>query len=219
MPRFLFTLTFAIFTSTAALSQERPIDLVLAVETTVGTEQSIGLLNRRALEKGDRAGVLGISGSNVKILQSLTDDREALASALQHAGARIGVAMSGIPIRSSWTSDLSSVIARACEELERNGVNERRAILLLFASEDPTMASRLATLQSNLAAANARLYAVQIYRRSEDQPNRRGSVIPTFPSITASTERSIAELTEHSGGRLFRGAWDLRDIVKDIRKR
>ena len=64
------------------------LDVMFVLETSPGTEQQIGLIRPRDLKEGDRAGIIGYTRS-VYLLQSLTEDHEALAKALQRAGVRI----------------------------------------------------------------------------------------------------------------------------------
>ncbi len=154
--------------------QARPIDLIFTVETSPGTEQSIGLLNRRALQPGDRAGVISVNGSNTRVLQSLTTDHDLLASALQKAGFRLGFTLDGVPVTSgNGTIDLVTAIKRSCEELQRSSVAEKRAILILFGSEDPGLRDQLEVLHSSLQAASTRLYAVVINLHLKEQSRQQ----------------------------------------------
>jgi hypothetical protein len=68
------------------------LDVMFVLESSPGTEQQIGLIRPRDLKEGDRAGIIGYTRS-VYLLQSLTEDREALAKALQRAGMRITVGL------------------------------------------------------------------------------------------------------------------------------
>lgn len=68
------------------------LDVMFVLETSPGTEQQIGLIRPRDLKEGDRAGVIAYTRS-VQMLQSLTEDHEALAKALQGAGIRITVGL------------------------------------------------------------------------------------------------------------------------------
>jgi hypothetical protein len=66
------------------------LDVMFVLESSPGTEQQIGLIRPRDLKEGDRAGIIGYTRS-AYLLQSLTEDREALAKALQRAGMRITI--------------------------------------------------------------------------------------------------------------------------------
>jgi hypothetical protein len=192
---------------------------MLTLETSAGTEQAIGLLNKPALQRGDHAGVIGVNGRNTRVLQSLTDDREALASALQRAGFRIGVGIGGAQIDASLTVDLVTSITKACEELKRSGLTEsKRAVVVLFGSEDPELRSQLAVLKAVLTSTDTRLYAVVIDRSANERAIPPGRVVRTLHPFPALTAQLVSELAEYSGGRIFRSAWDLREILKEIRK-
>lgn len=197
----------------------QPVELMLTLETSPGTEQAIGLLNPRLLQKGDRAGVIGFNGRALRVLQPLTDDREALWSALQRAGVRVGVAVGGAQIDSTWTIDLAAAIQGACEELRRSELNEsRRAVVVLFGTEDRELGSHLAAAKTALNAAHARLYAVAIDRSAAERASPPGRPVRTLHPFPALTAQLMSELAEYSGGLTFRGAWDLKEILKELRK-
>lgn len=202
-----------------SLLHGQPLDVMLTLETSPGTEQAIGLLRPRVLHPGDRAGVIGFTGGATHVLQPLTDDHEALASALQRAGIRVGVGLGGVQINSTWTVDLVAAIKQACQELRRSDLAERRrAVVVLFGSDDPQLRTHLEAVKAVLGAVNARLYAVVIDRSAgerESPPGRQVRIFQPFPGLTA---QLMSELAEHSGGRLFRRGWDLKDILKELRK-
>ena len=54
------------------------LDVMFVLETSPATAQQIALIRPRGLKEGDRAGVIGYTRS-VQMLQSLTEDHEALA--------------------------------------------------------------------------------------------------------------------------------------------
>ncbi len=203
--------------SLAVLSGQ-PVDVMLTLETSPGTEQAIGLLRPRVFQEGDRAGVIGFTNRATHVLQPLTEDHEALESALQRAGTRVGVGLGGVQINSTWTVDLVAPIKQACRELERSELSERRrAVVVLFGSDDPELRIHLEDVKVALGAANARLYAVVIDRSAGERgspPGRQVRILQPFPGLTA---QLMADLAKHSGGRIFRGGWDLKDILKELR--
>ena len=69
-------------------------------------------------------------------------------------------------------------------------------IIVLVASEDPGLAGNLDSLKAQLAACEARLFAVAITRVFERTYS--------FPVVTA---QFLNQLAKDSGGRVFRGAW------------
>jgi len=131
---------------------------MLVLETSPGTEQQIGLIRPRDLKEGDRAGIIGYTRS-VYLLQSLTEDREALAEALQRAGMRITIGLysdqtpaggrrTGVQTVHGDTADLSGALRQALRELGDRGSEVRKpVVIVLAANEDPTLAANLIRLR------------------------------------------------------------------------
>jgi hypothetical protein len=105
------------------------LDVMFVLETSPGTAQQIGLIRPRDLKEGDRAGVIGYTRS-VQIFQSLTEDHEALAKALQRAGISVTVGLysgcspvggrgspAGVQTVQWDTVDLSGALRQALREL------------------------------------------------------------------------------------------------------
>ena len=125
------------------------LDVMFVLETSPGTEQQIGLIRPRDLKEGDRAGVIGYTRS-VQMLQSLTEDHEALATALQRAGMRITVgpysgrspaagrgSLAGGQVVQGEPVDLSGALRQALRELgDRGSEVRKRVVIVLDASED-----------------------------------------------------------------------------------
>ncbi len=193
------------------------LDVMFVLETSPGTEQQIGLIRPRDLKPGDRAGVIGYTRS-VQMLQSLTEDHEALAKALQRAGMRITVGIGRSPAdgRGSLpevqavqgaTVDLSGALRQALRELgDRCSEVRKRVVIVLDAGEDPTLGDNLDSLKALMAAGRTRLFAVAITVVS--------GRVNSFPVITA---QYLDPLAKGSGGRVFRGAWDLKSILAAAR--
>lgn len=203
----------------------QPVDSMLVVETSPGTEQAIGLINPGVLPGEDRAGVIAFGiFRTAEVLQPLTEDRDKLRSALRQAGRRIGLAVGGRdrePLNFNFTVDLAAALRAACSELGQLGANERkRAIVVFFAGEDPTLSAHLDSLQTILDEAGARLYAVVIQRTDEPSflaaPRTGASSLPKPSPVV--TPQLISRLAERSGGRLFRRNWDLKKILALARK-
>jgi hypothetical protein len=191
---------------------------MLVLETSPGTEQQIGLIRPRDLKEGDRAGIIGYTRS-VYLLQSLTEDREALAEALQRAGMRITIGLySGqtpaggrrpvVQTVQGDRVDLSGALRQALRELGDRGSEVRKpVVIVLAANEDPTLGRNLDSLKALVAASRTRVLAVAITVGSG-----RGY---SFPVMTA---QFLDQLAKDSGGRVFRGAWDLKSILAAARK-
>jgi hypothetical protein len=194
------------------------LDVMFVLETSPGTEQQIGLIRPRDLKEGDRAGVIGYTRS-VQMLQSLTEDHEALATALQRAGMRVGLysgrspaagrgSLPGVQAVQGDTVDLSGALRQALRELgDRGSEVRKRVVIVLESSEDPTLGANLDSLKALVAAGRTRLFAVAITVGS----GRAYS----FPVMTA---QSLDQLAKDSGGRVFQGAWDLKSILAAARK-
>jgi hypothetical protein len=196
------------------------LDVMFVLETSPGTEQQIALIRPRDLKEGDRAGIVGYTRS-VQILQPLTEDHEALAKALQRAGMRITASvysgpspaagrgsLPGVQSVQGDTVDLSRALRQALRELGDSGSEVRkRVVIVLAANEDPTLGDNLDSLKALVAAGRTRLFAIAITVVSG-----RGYF---FPVMTA---QFLDQLAKDSGGRVFRGAWDLKSILAAARK-
>src|SRR5215471_21219743 len=151
------------------------LDVMFVLETSPGTEQQIGLIRPQDLKEGDRAGVIGYTRS-VQMLQSLTEDHEALAKALQQAGMRITVglysgrspaagrgSLPGVQAVQGDTVDLSGALRQALRELgDRGSEVRKRVVIVLDANEDPMLGDNLDSLKALMAESRTRLFAVAI---------------------------------------------------------
>jgi hypothetical protein len=219
------TAAVAILLSPGILSAA-PLDTVLVLETAPGTEQPIGLIQPKHFAEGDRAAVVVFRRSSEVILP-LTADREELARALQQAGTRVNVAVSGVPIDGNPTAGLAAAIRKGCAEFGPAAAGTpKRAIVVVFASEDPGFSASADALRSTVKAANARLYAVIVPRSdARDTPYdvRPGPArypvpitgVTPYPAVTA---RLISKLAKDTGGKAFTGGWSFRDILTAARK-
>lgn len=199
----------ALFAAFAIHAQ--PVDFVLALDTSHGTEQVIGLIRTRAFGEQDRAAVVGFQ-NGAQLWQPLTARMRDVEKAVNRAGVRWGMGRGGVMVNANVTADVGAALATALDELDRRGQSGRlRAIVLLFGSEDRGLSGRAKALETRLRATGTRLYAVAI-DRSAGAP--RGA-IATYPAMTA---RFVRELAEASGGKLYSRNWDLDKIVESARK-
>jgi len=192
------------------------LDAILVLETTPGTEQAIGLLDPRAFQDSDRAGVIVFQRAS-QVLQPLTADRNEFAATLHRAGMRMGVGDYRALINSSLPVDLGGALKKAVAAFGQPASSgHQRAILVLFAGEDPGLSASLSSLKVSLRAAGIRLFAVQVQR-----VDPRGAVLPPgaggYPT-RALTAELVSQLAKDSGGRLFRRNWNLEEILRLARK-
>ena len=196
---------------------DAPVDVMIVIETSYGLEQSVSLLNPKALKPGDRAGVVAINERSSQQLQSLTDKRDDVASALRQAASRLAI---GAPINSVISVAVARGIEQSANELERRASpDRRRAILVVFGTNDPDVSARITALRSALSSVEARLYAVVIDRTVGRPPGLPPGSIgyrhPVYPVITA---QLLEELAKDTGGKIYRRGWDLKEILQEIRR-
>jgi hypothetical protein len=182
------------------------LDIMFVLDTSPGTEQQIGLIRARDLKESDRAGVIAFARA-AQLLQPLTENHEELSKALQRAGIRVTIGARFQPVQGALV-DLSEALRLALRELGDSASDGRkRAVIVLVAGEDPSLGANLGSLKTLLAESQTRLFAVAITRVS----GRAYS----FPVMTA---QFLNQLTKDSGGKLFRGGWDLKSILAAARK-
>lgn len=196
------------------------LDTMLVLETSEGSEHASGLIRPRAFSEDDRAGVVGFLRTP-RVLQPLTNDRDKLAAALKRAGFRAGGAVvqgGEIATVSSLTAGLTAALFKACGEFgEPIDGSRKRAILVVFGSDDPSLSSNLGALKATLRTAQVRLYAVAVQRSDPNAPPQspRTGVNYLFPVMTA---RLLSELAEETGGLVFERNWDLKKILAGARR-
>jgi|GEM_PF-5613258 len=209
-----------------ALSAQ-PLDLVFALETTPGTERATGLIRARDLGDQDRAGIVAFHRSS-KLALALTDDKKLLDQKLEDVGARVGVTLGvndGAPLNRSFIVDLGDTIEDAAGELATSSQDRKRAILVFYAAEDPSLSARMDAIEAMLETSRIRLFAVLVYRTDMTGP-------PGMPSITRPSQRRhpepiqtpvvttqlLSKLAKRSGGKVFQTNWRMGKIL-DLARR
>lgn len=191
-----------------------PLETMLVLEATPGTEQAIGLIRPRVFQEGERAGVVGYART-AQMLQPLTADRDALAEALRRAGVRVVVGVGGAPLDAIMTVDVTGAIRKACDAFGPQSEDDRRAVVVWFQNEDPRLGANLDGLKTRLRAAGARLYAIVIPRA----PTAPNALFRTGPApAPVMTAQYLSDLAAASGGRIFRQHWDLEEILEQARR-
>ena len=104
--------------------------------------------------------------------------------------------------------DLSGALREALRELgDRGSEARKRVVIVLAGNEDPTLGDNLDSLKALLAEGRTRLFAVAVTVVSGQRYS--------FPVVTA---QFLDQLAKDSGGRVFRGAWDLKSVLAAARK-
>lgn len=194
---------------------------MIVIETTYGLEQSVGLMHPKALKPGDRAGVVAINQRSSQTLQTLTDNRDDVASALRMAASRVAIGFGGAPIDAVVSVDVAQGIEQSAHQLvERGGAGgRRRAILVVFGTDDPNVSSRITSLRSILSSAKARLYVAVIDRTASRPPGLPpGTIVYRHPVYPVTTAQLLEELAKDTGGLIYRRGWDLKEVLKEMRK-
>lgn len=205
----------------------QPLDLAFALETTPGTERATGLIRARELDDRDRAAIIAFHRSSEVALE-LTGDKQRIERKLEEAGARVGVTLGvndGAPLNRSFTVDLGDAIEDAAGALADSSADRKRAILVFYAAEDPSLSARMDALEAMLESRRIRLFAVLVYRTDMTGP-------PGMPSVTRPgqrrhpepiqtpvvTTRLLSKLAKRSGGRVFQTNWRMEKILELARR-
>ena len=213
----------------AGLTHAQPLDVLFVVETSPGSEHATDLVRAKFLADGDRAGVVAFHHS-AETLEPLTADQRKVEAALQEAGARAGGALNtqGTILRDPRsTAAIASAIRKACAAFPPDTEpGRKRAIVLLFGSEDPQLAAQHGALEGLLASSGARLFAVAVQRADPIVPQARHSnPIPQstprrnpvygFPALAA---QLVGQLAKASDGEIHKRAWNLKKILAIARR-
>jgi hypothetical protein len=197
-----------------------PLDTILVLEMSEGTEHATDRIRPRAFPEDDRAAVIGFLRSP-QLLQPLTEDHDRLAAALRRAGARAGGAIvqaGKVSSASGVTAGVGAALHEALSQFSQDAPSDRRrAVLIIFGTEDPSLGARLDTLKAALSNVHARLYAVAVHRIDPRQTplNPRPGVNYPFPTRTA---QLLSELAAASGGRVYKRNWTLKEVLAEARR-
>ncbi len=206
--------------------QAQPLDLVFTLETTPGTEQATGLIRPSELGDHDRAGVVAFHRS-AELALALTAEKERLRRKLEEVGAYVGVAIGindGAPLNRSFTVNLAEAIGKAGTELSSSPSDRKRAILVFYAGEDPSLAAHMEALETMLESNKIRLYGVLVFRTDMTGPagmpsiGRPGVRRPEPIQSPIVTTRLLSRLAKRSGGKVFETNWRLHKILESARR-
>ena len=196
----------------ASHGHAQTLDVMLVLDTTPSAEQATDRIRAKAFGEDVRVGVMS-AVSPVRVLQELTADKKKLADALQKAGVRIGASLGNVAVNQGQHLDLAEALSAACLQLrESEGAQRKRAIIVVFAGDDRGLPAAAYRLKTALEASHARLFAVPVTRYMTSRSTMPPKADFPFPVVTA---QILSDLAEMSGGRIYRQAWDIKDIVKE----
>ncbi len=206
--------------------QAQPLDLVITLEMTPGTEQATGLIRPSELGDDDRAGIVAFHRS-AELALALTADKERIRRKLEEAGSHVGVTIGindGAPLNRSFTVDLADAVRKAGVELSATPPESKRAIVVFYAGEDPSLAAHMESLEAMLESRRIRLYGVLVYRTDMTGPpgmpniGRPGSRRPQPIQSPVVTTQLLSRLAKRSGGKVFQSNWRLHKILESARR-
>jgi hypothetical protein len=197
-----------------------PLDVMLVLEASQGTEHIYGLIRPKMFEQDDRAGVIAFNQGSA-VLQPLTSDRGKINEGLRHASSRINAAVgpgNGIPYNINMSTNLSTALGQAFAEFDHDpSAGRERIVVAWFGSEDHSLSRNMEALRAAAHRAHARLYAIAV-QRANSLPRPYGSprLEASYPYPTFTTQ-VLSQLIEDVGGQVFKTNWDLKEILKDAR--
>jgi hypothetical protein len=191
---------------------EQTLDVILVLDASAGTEHATDRIRARSFGKDMRVGIVNAQAP-ARVLLPLTEDRQKVDDALRKAGVRVGGSFGRVAVTQGWKLELARGLSEACRQFRDSASDASRAIIIVFAGEDPELPAALDRLERELQESRARLFAVAVARStSSPSPGRPNKSEFPFPAGTA---RILADLAEASGGRVYRGAWDIGDILRE----
>jgi hypothetical protein len=210
--KFMKPIILALLAIYASHGDAQTLDVILVLDTTPGAEQATDRIHAKAFGDSVRVGVIS-AVSPVRVLQELTADKKNVADALQKAGVRIGASLGNVTMNQGQHLDLAEALAMACLELrESEGTPRKRAIIVVFAGDDRGLPPAAYRLKTALEASHAKLFAVAVTRYMTSRSTMPPKADFPFPVATA---QILSDLAEMSGGRIYRQAWDIKDILKE----
>lgn len=196
----------------------QPLDVMLILDTSAGTEQSTDRIQPKFFGASDRVGAISAAPPS-RLLLSLTGDKKRLGDTLQKAAWRIGGTVGRVAVTQNPTLDIAGAIAKACEQFSEAAEGPgKKVIIVVFAGEDRALPMAAPRLRASIDAVHAKLIAILVTRTPVDAgPSRLPRTIPG-PIVPVLTAETLAELAQLSGGRIYRQAWDLKDVLKEARR-
>jgi len=213
------------------LAQDRGVDLVLLLETSLGMPQPIPSQQFAALPSNDRVAIMTFANDS-RLRQPFTNDPKKLERALRQAAHSSAPHHWGtLPKTSPPISLLDSMLDAAQLFRDRPPEGRRRIILAIFGTEDASAALAPDEVKNALATAQIQLYAVALSKF--DPLHARDSQIetpPTFPGRTPPvptdrlplperTLKTLQALAVTIGGQAVSGEGKVPAILRRVQSR
>jgi hypothetical protein len=149
-------------------------------------------------------------------LLPLTDDKKKVVDGLHRASLRVGGTIGNISIAQLAPQDLVGAISGACEQFRESPArSNRKVIIVVFAGEDRALPAAARRLKAQIDAVQAKLFAILVTRTPvlpQSAPPFGGVPVMIAPVLTT---EALADLAKQSGGRIYRQAWDLKEVLKE----
>lgn len=206
----------AVTTIAASLtSSAQSLDVMLVLDTSPGTEQSTDRIRAKSFGESDRVGVVG-AVPPVRLLLPLTEDKKKVADSLHRASLRVGTTVGNVSIGQIPPLDLVGAISEACAQLRESPErSNRKAIVVLYAGEDRALPAAVQRLRTQIDSVQAKLFAILV-TRTPVQPRSTAPFggVPVLLAPVLTTE-ALADLAKRSGGRMYKQAWDPKEVLKE----
>jgi len=212
------------------LPVEAPFNLVLALDTSISTRSSLGLIKKAAsnftdqLRPSDRIGIIEIDSQVRQVLDS-TGDRKKLKLAIH----RIATASMG-------GSKIYDGVGQAVKQLQKAG-GGRKAVIMLSDGLENSSRTKFEDLRRLLAQSDVVFYPVTILNKGsqkdllEDFIKKADTKKPDVPSYVENAKISLSvleevyqiqterlqTLTDQTGGKIFL-VRDLADLAEEYSK-
>lgn len=217
-----------LFLLAAPLFAQNPdLDLVLLVENTPGMQSSFSPADVQQLRSDDRTAVMSFS-TKTRVIQPFTNDEKKVQAALRRSVTH-GFGPTWPP-RSP-----KALVFRALRDAAREfqslpfDATRRRAVILIFGTDDESQAPSLDELKREFAAAQIHLYAIAV--RRHDFAHAGHSRIETPPTIPGRTPpvptdraplplltlRVLRQLADASGGQASSDEATAHDLIGQVR--
>lgn len=207
-------------------AQSPGLDLMLLVEGSPGMQSSFSPADLQQLRSDDHAALMAFS-TKTRLIQPFTNDQNKIRAALHRS-----VTHSFGP---TWPRSPKALVYRALRDAAREFQNlpadptRRRAVVLIFATDDESQAPSLDELKREFAAPQIRLYVIAV--RKYDFAHARDSRIETPPTIPGrtppaptdraplplSTLRVLRQLADASGGEASSDEATAHDLIGHVR--